>query len=174
LSSADDLRGAPKGEPGVGLDCFICSKHRLGDRAQGGVLYRDALVYAGHVATGAEGAYRGHLVAEPLRHVEGVGLLTDEEAARLGWLTNRLGGALRTALGADHVYSFVLGGAPHTTRTPAHLHVHVVPRYAGTPPEYRGPTSVSRWPEAPRVCESELRALVQRLRTVLMDMERSS
>jgi diadenosine tetraphosphate (Ap4A) HIT family hydrolase len=138
------------------------------------MLFCDDLVYAGHVATGAESAYRGHLVAEPLRNVEGVGLLTDEEAARLGWLTHRLGSVLRMALEAEHVYSFVLGGAPHTTRTPAHLHVHVVPRYACTPPEYRGPTTVSQWPEAPRVRESELRALVQLLRTVLMDMEKSS
>ncbi len=151
------------------VDCFVCSKHGLGNRAPGGVLYEDELVYAGHVAMGGTSAYRGHLVAEPMRHVEGLGALSDEEAARLGWLTNRLAGVLRTALEAEHVFSFVLGGAPDTTRTPAHLHIHVVPRYPGTPTEYRGPTTVSRWPDAPRVEEAEMRALVQQLRTVLTD-----
>jgi diadenosine tetraphosphate (Ap4A) HIT family hydrolase len=154
----------------TGADCFICSKHRLGDRAQGGVLYRDDLVYAGHLHTMDPGkAYRGYLFVEPLRHVEGLGLLSDEEASRLGWLVNRLAGVLRTALQAEHVYSFVLGGAPHTMRTPAHLHVHIVPRYPGTPAEYRGPTMVSRWPDAPRVDDAEIRALVQQLRTMLTD-----
>jgi histidine triad (HIT) family protein len=147
--------------------CFVCAKHRAGDDAEGGVLYRDDLVYAGHVHTmGGTGAYRGHLVAEPRRHVEGIGLLDDAEAARLGWLTNRLAALLRDELAADHVSSFVLGGAPVTARTPAHLHVHVVPRFAGTPPEFAGP-SLTRWPDAPRVDPAEMRALVAALRARL-------
>ena len=147
--------------------CFVCAKHRAQDEAQGGVLYQDDLVYAGHVHTmGHAAAYRGHLVAEPRRHVEGIGLLDDAEAARLGWLTNRLAALLRDELAADHVYSFVLGGAPVTAQTPAHLHVHVVPRFAGTPPEFAGP-SLTRWPAAPRVDPVEMRALVAALRARL-------
>jgi histidine triad (HIT) family protein len=144
-------------------ECFVCAKHFLGDDVEGGVLYLDDLVYAGHVHTmGSGAAYRGHLVVEPRRHVEGMGLLGDDEAARLGWLTNRLADVLRTSLHAEHVYVAALGGAPPSRRTPAHLHVHVVPRYAGTPRQYRG-MSVTSWPEAPRVDPLTMRALVEEL-----------
>jgi hypothetical protein len=54
--------------------CFICGKHRQGDAADGGVLYEDGLVYAGHVHTmGQETAYRGWLVVEPKRHAAVLG-----------------------------------------------------------------------------------------------------
>ena len=143
--------------------CFVCAKHRLGDEAEGGVLYRDDLVYAGHVHTmGAGTAYRGHLVAEPCRHVEGIGLLDDTEAQRLGWLTNRLAAVLRSSLHAGHVSLAARGDGAGSPRSPAHLHVHVVPRYAGTPPEYQG-TAVTRWSDGPRVDATAMRALVRDL-----------
>ncbi|HXN60722.1 MAG TPA: HIT family protein [Acidimicrobiales bacterium] len=148
--------------------CFVCSKHRAEDDAEGGILYLDKLVYAGHVHTmGGTGAYRGHLVLEPRRHVEGLGLLDDAEAKRIGWLTNRLAALLRDELAAEHVYSFVLGGASVTARTPAHLHVHLVPRYPGTPPEFAG-TAITHWPDAPRVDPTGMRALVTELRARLL------
>ena len=144
--------------------CFVCAKHRQGDQAEGGVLYADDLVYAGHVHTmGGESAYQGHLVVEPRRHVEGLGLLRDDEATRLGWLSNRLAAVLRSDLGAAHVSCFALGGRADTARTPAHLHVHVIPRYPGTPSDYWG-AALSRWPGAPRVDRPAMRALVLRLR----------
>jgi histidine triad (HIT) family protein len=110
---------------------FVCDKHRLGDAAAGGVLYEDQLVYAGHLhALTGPTAYRGYLVAEPKRHARDLGDLTDEEAAALGRLINRLARALKEVAGAEHVYSFVLGhGVPH-------LHVLVASRYPGTPREY--------------------------------------
>jgi diadenosine tetraphosphate (Ap4A) HIT family hydrolase len=142
----------------------VCAKHALGDDAPGGVLYQDELVYAGHVHNAdGETAYRGHLVLEPRRHVEGFGLLTDDEAARLGRLANQLAAILRAALSADHVYVWALGGAPDSERTPRHLHVHLVPRYPGTPREYWGAT-ITRWPDAPRVDERAMRVLVAELR----------
>jgi histidine triad (HIT) family protein len=153
-SASDPLTGA----------CFVCTKHARGGEAPGGVLYQDELVYAGHVhGVGGETAYRGHLVLEPLRHVEGFGLLTDDEAARLGRLANQLAALLRATLGADHVYVWSLGGAPETQRTPRHLHVHLVPRYPDTPREYWGPM-LTRWPNAQRVDEQAMRALLTELR----------
>jgi diadenosine tetraphosphate (Ap4A) HIT family hydrolase len=146
--------------------CFVCAKHALGEEAGGGVLYRDELVYAGHVHVAGESAYRGHLVVEPLRHVDGFGLLTDDEAEALGRLANRLADVLRSVLGADHVYVWALGGAAASERTPSHLHVHLVPRYEGTPREYWG-ALITRWPDAPRVDEPEMRALITVLRTQL-------
>jgi histidine triad (HIT) family protein len=138
--------------------CFVCHKHRGGDAAAGGVLYQDELVYAGHVhALTGPTVYRGYLVAEPKRHAHGLGDLTDEEAAALGRLINRLARALKDVAGAEHVYSFVFGhGVPH-------LHVLVAPQYPGTPPEYWG-VRLRDWPDAPRVNEREMRTLVSQLR----------
>jgi diadenosine tetraphosphate (Ap4A) HIT family hydrolase len=138
--------------------CFICDKHRLGDEAQGGVLYEDDLVYAGHVhALESPTAYRGHLMVEPKRHAAGLGDLTDEEAGAIGRLTNRLAALLKRFEGAEHVYSFVLG-----EQVP-HLHVHLVPRYPGTPREVLG-SRLTTWPEAPRVDPDGMRALISQLR----------
>jgi diadenosine tetraphosphate (Ap4A) HIT family hydrolase len=139
-------------------DCFICDKHRQGDAAPGGVLYEDDLVFAGH-AYSPEGnpAYRGYLMVEPKRHARGLGDLSDEEAAAVGRLANRLARILKEAEGAEHVYAFVFGaGIPH-------LHVHLAPRFPNTPREYWG-TRLVEWPDAPRVTEPQMRALVTRLR----------
>ena len=145
-------------------DCFVCAKHALGDAAPGGVLFEDELVYAGHAHPLTEPvlAYRGYLVAEPIRHVAGLGDLTDPEAAALGVLVNRLARALRDVADAEHVYSCVIGDGL------AHLHVVLAPRYAGTPREYWG-IRLREWPDAPRVGEAEMRSLVARLRAHVID-----
>jgi len=129
---------------------------------EGGVIFENDLVYAGHAQRlGADKVYLGHLVAEPKRHVRGLGELTDEEASALGRLTNKLGRALRTAEGAEHVNSFVFGDRP-----PHHLHIHVIPRYPGAPPQYLG-FKVTGWPEAPRGAAAEITAVCDRLRAIL-------
>jgi diadenosine tetraphosphate (Ap4A) HIT family hydrolase len=139
-------------------ECFVCAKHRQGDAAEGGVIYEDDLLYAGHVHTRGRGsAYRGWLVVEPKRHVGGLGDLTDEEAAALGRLLNRLARVQKVATGADHVYAFVYGDAV------AHLHVHLAPRYPQTPSEYWGPR-LNQWPDAPRVDPRAMGVLVGQLR----------
>ena len=146
------------------VDCFVCAKHALGEAALGGVLFEDELVYAGHAypRAGAGLAYRGYLVAEPMRHAAGLGDLTDPEAAALGLLVNRLARALKEVAEAEHVYSFVFGDGL------AHLHVVLAPRYAGTPREYWG-VRLREWPDAPRVGEDEMRRLVARLRAHVTD-----
>jgi len=124
----------------------VCEKHRLGPAVPGGIIYEDPIVYAGHAyrAAGDVDTYLGYLIAEPKRHVVGLGALTDDEAASLGRLVNDLAKVLRSSEGAEHVYSFVYGDGDVE-----HLHVHIVPRYPGTPPEYRG-LQVTQWPDAPR------------------------
>ena len=149
----------------LSADCFVCAKHALGDTAPGGVLFEDELVYAGHAYPLVEPvlAYRCYLVAEPMRHVAGLGDLTDPEAAALGLLANRLAGALKEVAEAEHVYSFVFGDGL------AHLHVVLAPRYAGTPREYWG-VRLREWPDAPQVGEAEMRSLVARLRARVIDV----
>jgi diadenosine tetraphosphate (Ap4A) HIT family hydrolase len=61
-----------------------------------------------------------------------------------------------------HIYSFVMGD--HVP----HLHVHLVPRYPGTPREYWG-VRVSEWPNAPRGGVGEIDAVCGRLREALAD-----
>lgn len=117
----------------MGDDCFICEKHALGDDAFGGVIYDDGVVYAGHThPLDSDDVALGYLMIEPRRHAARLGDLTDEEAAGIGVVVNRLSRALRAVAGAEHVYSFVFGD-----RVP-HLHVHLAPRYPGTPSELFG------------------------------------
>lgn len=128
----------------------------------GGPIYEDALLYASHIAPpdADSTAYLGYLFVEPKRHAAGLGDITAEEAAALGVLVSRLARALREGAGAEHVYAFVLGD--HVP----HLHVHVVPRYPGMPPEYWG-MRVDEWPEAPRGDAEAIAAFCERLRASL-------
>jgi diadenosine tetraphosphate (Ap4A) HIT family hydrolase len=141
--------------------CFICDKQARGDAAEGGVLYEDDLVYVGHMhMMGNPDVYRGYLMVETKRHVAGLGELSEEEAAAVGSLMNRAARVLRDGAGADHVFAFVYGtGVPH-------LHVHLAPRYPGTPREYWGPR-IREWPDAPTVDPESMRRLVADLRQYL-------
>ena len=139
--------------------CFICAKHRKDAWAEGGVVYEDGLVYAGHIhRLGNRDASLGHLVVEPKRHVEGLANLTADEAAVLGRVVSALATALCSSEGAEQVSSFAFGDGSEP-----HLHVHVVPRYPGTPQEYRG-LRILDWTGAPRGGTDEIRAVCDRLR----------
>ncbi|MCP4360349.1 MAG: HIT domain-containing protein, partial [Chloroflexi bacterium] len=125
--------------------CFICQKHRGEIELPGGAIYEDALVFIGHGFNPDTQAdhYLGHVLIEPKRHVPGLDGLTDEEARQIGLLTTRLGRALKEVTQAEHIYLFVMGH--HVD----HLHLHLFPRYPGTPREYWG-TRVDEWPNAPK------------------------
>jgi diadenosine tetraphosphate (Ap4A) HIT family hydrolase len=134
-------------------DCLVCREHRGEVELPGGALYEDDLVHGMHVPPLEENPrpYLGHLMVTPKRHTPGLGDLTDEEARAVGLLVARLSRALR-AEGAEHVYSAVIGHGV------AHLHVHLLPRYPGTPEE---------WPDAPHGGAEAIAALVARLRAHL-------
>jgi len=148
-------------------DCFVCRKHR--DRAAllpGGPVAEDDLMIVSHIVTeetlGREGttAYLGHLFVEPRRHAPGLADLTDAEAQRMGLWCTRVSRALREVAGAEHVYAAVIGdGVPH-------LHVHLLPRYPGTPREYWW-TRVDEWPDARRGGVADIGTLVAGLRGYL-------
>lgn len=139
-------------------NCFVCRKHRGEVELPGGVIYEDALVFAGHAfnpdAPGDQ--YLGHLIVEPKRHVAGLTGLTDEEASRIGVLLTRLGKVLETAVSAEHIYLFVLGH--HVD----HLHYHLIPRYPGAPREYWG-VHVDEWPDAPKGNAQAIAALCDKI-----------
>jgi len=148
-------------------DCFVCRKHRdRGTLMPGGPIAEDDLVVVSHIATpdalGGDGTavYLGHLFVEPWRHAEGLANLTDAEAQGVGSWTSRASRALRDVAGAEHVYIAVIGDAV------PHLHVHLYPRFPGTPREYWW-TRVDEWPQARRGGTAEIEALVMELRSYL-------
>ena len=142
--------------------CFVCEKHLGRIDVPGGVVHEDELVYASHgvIPDGKRTAYLGTLFVEPRRHVPGIAELTDEEAKRVGVVSSHLARALKHSEKAEHVYVFVLGH--HVP----HLHVWLVPRYPGTPPEYWA-TCVAEWPEAPRGDREQIAAVCGRVRSQL-------
>jgi diadenosine tetraphosphate (Ap4A) HIT family hydrolase len=148
-------------------DCFVCRKHRdRGPMLPGGPVAEDELVLVSHIVTpdvlGTSGttAYLGHLFVEPRRHAPGLADLTDAEAASMGQWCSRASRALREVAGAEHVYAAVIGDAV------PHLHVHLLPRFPGTPREYWW-TRVDEWPQARRGDRTEIAALVGQLRDFL-------
>jgi histidine triad (HIT) family protein len=150
-------------------DCFVCRKHHdRGPFMPGGPVAEDELVVVSHIVTpdvfGRDGttAYLGHLFVEPLRHAPGLADLTDAEARRVGLWCARASQALREMAGAEHVYAAVIGdGVPH-------LHVHLLPRFPGTPREYWW-TRVDEWPQARRGSAAEIEILVSGLRHHLVN-----
>ena len=143
--------------------CLVCRKHAGELEPPGGPILADDLVYASHafdLEGGGEPAYLGHLVVEPRRHVPGLGDLRDDEAAAVGRTLATLARALVASEGAEHVYSAVIG---HHV---AHLHVHLLPRYPGTPREYWF-LELGGWPAAPKGGPDEIAAVAGRLRAAL-------
>jgi diadenosine tetraphosphate (Ap4A) HIT family hydrolase len=74
----------------------------------------------------------GWLVLTSASHCRAIHDLPDDAAGALGPTARRVARALRQALGAEHVYLFAIGDLLH------HFHLHLVPRYAGTPERLRG------------------------------------
>jgi histidine triad (HIT) family protein len=145
----------------VTSDCFVCAKHA--DPAFAPIL-SDEFAHVSHLplttpAGRAADAYLGYLMVEPRRHVPELGDLTLEEAASFGRLAARASAALTAGEGAEHVYAAVIGHGV------AHLHMHLIPRYPGTPREYWW-TRVDEWPDAPRGGEDAIAAVSDRLRAV--------
>jgi histidine triad (HIT) family protein len=139
--------------------CIICEKHRRPAKEHPGFVAETDHWYVFHAVPMERSpeVYIGHLYLEPKRHIPGVDGLSDEEAREMGLLQARFGRVLKEVLGAEHVYLFVMGH--HVP----HLHVHLVPRYPGTPREYWG-VRVDEWPDAPLGKEPEARETARRLR----------
>jgi len=144
-------------------DCFICAKHADPSLAPL-VVGADEHVVVAHLplvtpAGARKEVYLGHLFVEARRHVGGLGELSPAEAAAVGRHAAHAARALALSEGAEHVYAAVVGHGVD------HFHLHVIPRYPGTPREYWW-TRVDEWPDAPRGDAQAAAALVERLRAV--------
>lgn len=143
------------------MDCFICKKHRGEVQTAGITIYENDVVYVGHIDNDGELGYLGHLMIDLKRHAPTLGDMNEEEAAVFGRIMARVSKALMETEGAEHVYSLVSGNAV------PHLHMHIVPRYPGTPEQYWGPMSVREWSEAPIGGNSEIIELCERVRSYM-------
>jgi len=93
-----------------------------------------------------EPATLGHTLVVPRAHVEDIWGLDDETAKDLAVVTTKLARVVREALSPDGL-NIIQSNGRAATQTVPHLHVHVVPRWAGDavgriwPPE----TNYSEW-----------------------------
>lgn len=96
----------------------------------GGILWRGG-GFALHALTDPT-PLPGWLVLTSERHARAWYDLDPTELAGLGPATARVMAAQRAVLHAEHVYGFAIGDVLQ------HFHLHLVPRYAGTPERLRG------------------------------------
>lgn len=75
---------------------------------------------------------KGWLVLTSERHARAWYDLTAEESAALGPFAREVMRSQMSALHAEHVYAFAIGDVLQ------HFHLHLVPRFAGTPAHHRG------------------------------------
>jgi diadenosine tetraphosphate (Ap4A) HIT family hydrolase len=140
--------------------CAVCAALEEPGRGRDLWIHHDDLILLGHVAPSPSGppdGFPGHLLLVPNRHVESPGAVTEPEAERIGRWLARGSRLLETVRGAEHVYVMRLGdGWPH-------LHYHLVPRYPGTPKDYRG-LEVRDWPGIARCGWDEIAAMAAELR----------
>ena len=148
---------------GSQTDCFGCRKQRGEIAVPGGWIFEDELVVASHAYRPDRGEepYLGHLIVETKRHAPQFADLTEEEARGVGELVARLGRALREHEGAEHVYVVFWGdGTPH-------FHIHVLPRYPGTPRDFWNPVRVDEAPNAKHGSFDDAAAVAERIREAI-------
>jgi histidine triad (HIT) family protein len=142
-------------------DCFICNKHSGAIQTSGVRIYEDEFVYVGHIDRNGNPNYLGHIMIDLKRHVPTLGDLNMEEAKVFGMTMAKVSKALIESEGAEHIYSYVLGDAV------PHLHMHLVPRYPGTPKEHWGPNAVYDWECAPMGDNDDVISLCTRIKTYI-------
>lgn len=135
-------------------DCLICQKHRGEAPVPGGIVYEGETCRITHsfIPKGEKETMLGVFFIEPKRHTPAFEDMTDAEAQEIGLLITRLSRALKKVVQAEHIYIFRLGH--HVD----HLHVWVVPRYSGTPPQFWG-LKVDEWEGTPRGGEEAIATL---------------
>ncbi len=114
----------------VALVCFASPALSCGpcDRFIGWSSERGKTVY---VVLNAYPYASGHLLVMPLRHLGDLGDLTDEESAELWAATRTAAAALTAAYGLDGLNLGANLGRAAGAGIPAHLHLHVLPRWGG-------------------------------------------
>jgi len=138
-------------------DCFICRKHKNLETFTGiAIAESQGWILTHFPFIESEKATKGHLILETKRHITDLTELNDHEAAELGSLMRRGVQQIKSKLGAEHVYIFRIND-----KVP-HLHIHLIPRYPGTPKEYLG-FKINEWPERTILDLDQIRAVSRQL-----------
>lgn len=138
--------------------CQGCAIVSGATRPVGGVITRAP----GLVLHGVAGPspVRGWVVISSEQHVRGLYDLDEPTARELGALAARVMRAQREVLGAEHAYAFAIGDVLR------HCHLHLVPRFADTPPHLWGRAVFGATP-AEHLPAQQLEAAAQALTAAL-------
>jgi ATP adenylyltransferase len=115
-----------KGGNAPGDECVFCTAPTLSDE-QALIVHRGTSAY---VLLNLFPYNSGHLLVVPYRHVATYDQATDDEVAEIGTLTQT---AMRVLTATSHCDGFNIGmnqGAIAGAGISAHLHQHIVPRWA--------------------------------------------
>lgn len=145
----------------MGESCFICEKHAGNIEASAAKIIENEYVYVGHIDRGGKDSYLGHIMIDLKRHVPTLGDMEPDEASAFGEMMAKVSRALMRSENAEHIYSLVSGNSV------PHLHMHLIPRFPGTPEEYWGPMDVYDWPGAPIGGKNEVLSFCERLQVEL-------
>lgn len=107
-------------------DCELCNPEEA--------LLQDALAY---VAYEKNSLSAGHLIVVPKRHVADFFDMTGAEQAAVLALLNRARQMVHEQHGPDG-YNIGVNVGKAAGQTRMHVHVHLIPRYAGDVPDPRG------------------------------------
>jgi histidine triad (HIT) family protein len=145
---------------GARLDtCLICSEQAGEVDVPGGNLLDEEGVVVFHVPPAPAGtSYLGHLLVTPRRHCPDFAGLDRAEAEVVGAAIASYSAALK-GLGAERVYVATVG---HNID---HLHVHLLPRWPGTPAEVAW-HAVDEWPGARRGAAAEIESMTAAVRAL--------
>ena len=140
--------------------CVVCEEVSGVVEVPGGVLSSGHFSVAFHIPSlDGSDVFLGHVLVVPRRHVADFAGLNQDEAAEIGVAIAKCSSALK-GTGAERVYIATVG---HTFD---HLHVHLLPRWPGTPPEIPW-HSVDDWAGARRANSSQASDFAVQLRTKL-------
>ena len=121
-------------------------------------VYRDQVVVAFFPL---EPATLGHTLVVPQQHITDIWSLDEDIAAHLARVTVRLSNVMRRALDPEGLSVFQSNGEVATQTVP-HLHVHIVPRWAGD--------AVGRiWPSGTEYSETQKNVAWETLRTACQE-----
>jgi ATP adenylyltransferase len=110
-------------------DCVFCRLAGSGPPSEENlVLWRGEWCF---VVLNAYPYASGHLLVMPLRHLGSLSELTDAESEELWWATRRAITVLEKAYEPDGLNMGANLGRAAGAGIPAHVHLHVLPRWAG-------------------------------------------
>jgi ATP adenylyltransferase len=120
---------APSGVAEEGDGCVLCRIAACGEpKEANGIVWRDDRNLA---ALNAYPYTSGHLLVMPVRHVSDLAELTTEDSVRLWNAVRAAVTAISTAYNPDGINMGANLGRAAGAGIPRHVHMHVLPRWAG-------------------------------------------